>query len=548
MKNIKISKKDLPILIGLIFLIIAVVFLSLVPPQLLKIIVDEYLLKKNLNGLLNMALIYLSVVIFIGLFDFLKNVLLTVIGERVSNKLRRAITYKLERIDANYFSANNNGAIVSMFTNYVDTINTLFSNGVISMIIDSFKIIGIVVSIWIFSKELGIITIIMIPIIFIITKSFKNIMLKAQIRNKKLVGKVNNHISETINNLAIIKIYGKEKYMEDKYKDYLYDNYKTIEKVNYIDSIYSPIIMILRANFICLIVFLTCKDVNILNMSLGMVTASIELISNLFTPIESLGMEFQTIQDSISGIYKVEEFFNTKEDLPKNPSYTYNSIIKNKSEIEIVFHDLTFHYTENISIINNFSLKVNGLDKVTFVGRTGVGKSTLFKLTMGLLKPCSGLVTINGIDTYKIPNEDKRKIFGFVEQNFSFINGTIYDQISLKDDSISREDIMDSMSFVGLHTYVSSLENGYETLVNDDTLFSKGQKQLLAIARAMVTDPPVLLLDEITANLDSKTEEEILSVLQKASSSKTILSISHRLSSIMQDNKIIDLSNFKYSS
>ena len=361
--------------------------------------------------------------------------------------------------------------------------------------------------------------------------------------NRILVGKVNNHISESLKNIQMIKSYSKESYMEENYTKYLLENYKTVEKVNFYDSVFSPIIQITRALVIGLIVILSSRQLNYLGISLGMVAASIELISNLFTPIENLGMELQDIQKAVSGIRRVNDFYNVPEDNSKSSELTAEDIIPSREDINLNFNDVTFQYEKGNDILKNISLHLNPQEKVTFVGRTGVGKSTLFKLTMGFLKPSNGSITINGIDVYSISNSEKRKMFGYVDQNFHMINGTVADQVSLQDESIKKEQIESALDFVGLTDYVVTLEDGIDTQVNSDTLFSQGQKQLLAIARAIVTDPPILLLDEITANLDSITEKKFIQVMQKASHAHTILSITHRFSSIVDCDTVAILEN-----
>jgi len=267
------------------------------------------------------------------------------------------------------------------------------------------------------------------------------------------------------------------------------------------------------------------------------------LISNLFAPIEGLGMELQNIQRAISGIRRVNDFYNEPEDSCKDYSLHAEEIIQSREKVELKFNDLTFYYDAGTDILQDINLKINPKEKVTFVGRTGVGKSTLFKLIMGLLKPSAGSITINGLDVYNIPNGEKRKIFGYVDQNFHMIKGTVADQISLQDSSITREQIVNALDFVEMSDYIATLENGLDTEMTNDNLFSQGQKQLLAIARAIVTDPPILLFDEITANLDSITEERIVSVLRKAGDTHTILSIFHRLSSMVASDTVVILEN-----
>jgi ATP-binding cassette subfamily B protein len=538
-----VIKNNIGMNILLLFVISGVVVISLIPPQILKYIVDYNLVPKNSGKLLFLAIAYIGVLLLIGIFDFVKEAILTVLGQKITKEIRIQMMEKLERINACFFSSNSSGTVVSRFTNDVDAINSLFTSGIIGMVVDCFKIIGIIFSIWMFSAKLGVVTLALLPIIYGVTRLFQKRMLKAQIENRILISKVNNHISESIKNVQMIKAYSKESFMEKNYKKYLLDNYKTVEKVNFYDSVFSPIIQLTRAAVIGFIVVLSSKQLNYLGISLGMVAASIELISNLFTPIENLGMELQDIQEAISGIRRVDDFYNEPEDDSKNNKLKAEDIIPIKEQVELSFNDITFEYEEGNEVLQNIKLKLKPNEKVTFVGRTGVGKTTLFKLIMGLLKPSKGNITINGIDVYDIPNSEKRKIFGYVNQSFHIIKGTVEEQISLQDKNITREQVEGALDFVGLTDYLASLESGLDTKVTSDTLFSQGQKQLLAIARAIVTNPPILLLDEITANLDSITEEKIVSVLQKASDAHTILSISHRLSSMIASDTVVILEN-----
>lgn len=525
----------------LVFTICGIVLLSLIPPQILKHVIDYNLVPKNSDKLLLFALAYLGALFLIGVFNSFRDAGLSILGQKITKEIRVGMMEKLEKVHSLFFSSHDTGIVVSRFTNDVETINSMFTNGLVGLIIDCFKIIGIVVSIGMFSRPLGLIVLLLLPFIYALTRIFQKRMLEAQIDNRILVGKVNNHISESLNNVQMIKSFNKEDYMEKNFAAYLLDNYHTVEKVNFYDSIYSPIILILRALVIATIVILSSEQVNYLGISLGMVAASIELISDLFKPIENLGMELQNIQQSLSGIHRVNEFYSEPDDDCKNTELQATAILPRREEVKLSFNNVTFHYEEGTEVLRNVNLQISPQEKVTFVGRTGVGKSTLFKLVMGLLKPSTGSITLNGIDVYAIPNLEKRKLFGYVSQNFHLFKGTVGEQISLQDKSITREQIEKALNFVGLTEYIETLEHGLDTLVNHDNLFSQGQKQLLSIARAIVTNPPILLLDEITANLDSITEEKMVSVLQKASEAHTILSISHRLSSMIACDTVVIL-------
>lgn len=535
-----IFKENKYLTISLFLVIIGAIVFSLSTPQILKYIVDNYLTKKESN-LLFPALLYFSSILLTGVFNFLKEGIITIFGQKIIKKIKSEMMGKLEKIPLDYLSTNESGSIVSRFSNDVEAVGSLFTGGVVSMIVDSFKIVGIVISIWLFSYKLMILLLFIIPVIYFLSKNFQKKMLKAQKLYRVLTAKVNNHIPESINNMEMIKSFAKEKYMEEKYLTYLSDSYDAMDKINFYDSIFSPMILILRSVVVSVVVILSSDYLSFLEISIGSVVASIELINNIFAPIENLGMELQNIQQSIAGIYRIDEFLNEKEESKKNINITYDKIISNNN-LDIKFNNVSFHYEKGENILENISLIIKDKENITFVGRTGAGKTTLFKLILGLVEPNKGEITLGQVKVSEIPNKEKRKIFGYVEQQFSFIKGSVAEQISLKDENISRRDIENAMKFVGLDDYIITLEKGYDTFATED-LFSQGQRQLLSIGRAIVTNPKIILLDEITAALDSETEEKIISVLKNASSERTVLSISHRLSSILTCDKIIKLEN-----
>ncbi|WP_343348859.1 ABC transporter ATP-binding protein [Terrisporobacter petrolearius] len=549
-KHIKTNSKVVKLIINvfkeyklltflLIFIIIGTIGFSLATPQVLKYIIDDYLTVGG-KSLLFPSLLYFATIVLLGIFNFGKEGIITIFGQKIIRKIKEEMMIKLEKIPIGYLSTNESGSVVSRFSNDVEAVGSLFTSGIVSMFVDAFKIIGIVISIWIFSYKLAILVLFIIPVVYFLTREFQKKMLKAQKLYRVLTAKVNNHIPESINNIQMIKSFAKEEYMENKYVDYLDKSYEAMDKINFYDSIFSPIILVLRAVVIAIVVILSSDHLSFLGISIGTVAAAIELINNIFTPIENLGMELQNIQQSIAGIYRIDEFLNEKEETKKKVDFTYEKIINSNLNIEL--NNVNFHYEEGENILENINLSIKYKESVTFAGRTGSGKTTLFKLILGLLEPNSGSVTLSDVKVSEIPNYEKRKIFGYVEQSFSFIKGSVGEQISLKDKTISKEDIENAMKFVGLHDYVITLEEGYNTLASPH-LFSQGQRQLLSIARAIVTSPQIMLLDEITANLDSETEEKIISVLRSASSERTVISISHRLTSVLTCDRIIKLEN-----
>lgn len=536
---IKTAEKNKGLIVLLLVLVAAATITNIAPPLIMKQLIDYNFTLKTEDKLVFTAVVYITVIFAAGIVNFFKEAILTVLGQNITMDIRLLMMEKLENISASYFSKNESGQIASRLINDVDAVSSMFTSGIAGMATDLFKIAGVFFSVFYLSKGLGIIALVLLPAIYFITRFFQKKMLGAQIENRKQVGEVNNHIAESFKNIFMIKSFSKESYMEDKYGSILEKNYETLEKVNFYDSIFSPIIRIIRAAVIAFVAVMSAKDLDYLGISVGMAAASIDLISSLFTPVENLGMELQSIQKSLSGVKRVDEFLGEEEDL-KDQTEEFNLDL---SKVEIRFNNVSFAYENGNEVLKGIDVQINPYEKVTFTGRTGVGKSTLFKLAVGLLKPTEGSITINGTDVFQIPNKDKRKIFGYVEQNFHMIKGTVADQVSLGDCDITMDQIKRTLDMVGLLEYVEGFEHGCETIVQNDNIFSQGQRQLLSIARALVNNPPVLILDEITANLDQVTEKKIVSVIEKAGKNRTILTISHRLSSMVSSDKIIIIEN-----
>lgn len=534
---INTAKKNKIYIACLLLLVAGATVSNVVPPLLMKQFIDYNFTLKTDDKLLFTAFIYIAVIFVSGVVNFLKEAVLTVLGQNITKDIRLMMVEKLEKLNASYFSRNESGQIASRLINDVDAVSSMFTSGIAVMAIDLFKIIGVLISVFYLSIRLGIISVVLLPAIYIITRFFQKKMLTAQIENRKQLGEVNNHIAESFKNIFMIKSFYKESYMEGKYGLILENNYETLEKVNFYDSIFSPIIRIIRAAVIAFVAVMSSEELDYLGISVGMAAASIDLISSLFTPVENLGMELQSIQKSLSGVKRVDEFLKEEEDV-KETKEIFNLDL---NSVDIKFNNVSFAYEKGKEVLKDINVQINPCEKVTFTGRTGVGKSTLFKLVVGLLRPTEGSITVNGIDVFQIPNKDKRKIFGYVEQNFHMIKGTVAEQISLGDCDITMDQIKNTLNMVGLLEYVEGFEQGCDTIVQNDNIFSQGQRQLLSIARALVNNPPILILDEITANLDQVTEEKIVSVIEKAGENRTILTISHRLSSMVSSDKIVIL-------
>ncbi len=527
--------KDKKLLSGAILCtVVGAVLIALVPPLILAQIVDR--LTAGKDATLALILLYFGMLALAGLTESAREGLLIVFGQKITHALRSSLMEKFGRLTTDNVNRQEPGTLVSRFVGDVDTVENLFTSGIISMFADACKIVSILAVIWFRNRGLSLVLLLLLPVLFVFTRQLQKRMLTAQIENRRAIGRASAHVPETLHNIRTIHCLGKETYMEEKYDQYIGESYQAMERTNFYDAIYSPVILILNAVVVVMLLSASGngKILTLFGMSAGTAVAVINYISQIFGPVESLGMEIQTIQSAIAGIHRINEFFALEE----KKEYPKQAVVKAETEVLFVeFKNVTFGYDEHV-VLEHMNFKVVDGEQVTLSGRTGAGKSTILKLLLGLYEPQEGEVLIHGVPAVQISEEERRRLFGYVEQSFHMVSGTVRDQISLFDNRITESQIREAAELTGLQEVIEGLEHGYDTLCTPE-LFSQGQWQLLSIARAVAAQPSLLLLDEITANLDADTEKTVLQALKRAAQNRTVISISHRTSAEM--GKIIAL-------
>ena len=516
--------------LGIVLAVAGAIVTALLPPWILGSIVDTITAGNAVPVAL--VILYFAFTVLTGLTESLREGLLTVFGQKITHALRSSMMEKYTNLTAGELTKQEPGTIVSRFVGDVDTVENLFTSGIISMFADACKIISILVVIWLKNRGLAIVLLILLPFLYWFTRTVQKNMLKAQIENRRAVGRASGHVPETLHNIRTIHTLGKEHYMEERYDEYIAESYRAVDRTNFYDAIYSPVILILNAIVVAFVMLFSAsgnaKVLTLFGMSAGTAVAVINYISQIFTPVESLGMEIQTIQSAVAGVHRINEFY-ALEELPERVRNLETPVVTEEETPFVELQNVTFTYEDDSrKILHHLSFKVYPGEQVTLSGRTGAGKSTVFKLLLGLYQPGEGKVLIQGRDAFQIPENEKRSLYGYVEQTFHRVPGTVKDQITLYDDSFTMEEVREAATIAGLDATIEQLEKGYDTICTSE-IFSQGQWQLLSIARAAVAKPKLLLLDEITANLDAQTEEEVLQALKRASEGRTVISISHRV-------------------
>ena len=508
--------------VGTVLCVAASVAASLLPPLLLARVIDRLTAGLPLPFLA--VLLYFGSLALEGVLTSAQESLLVLFGQRMTHALRSEMSRKLSRLPAGTLAEQNPGEVAARFSGDVDTVEALFTSGIISMAADACRIVSIMGVIAVKNTGLALILLLVLPLFAVFTRYVQKRMLAAQLDNRRAVAAVSGQVPETLHNIRTIRALGLEDYMERRYDRCIGDSYAAMERTNFYDAVYSPVVLLLNAVVVGIVMLLSASGnaqlLTLFGMSVGTSVAIINYISRIFAPIESLGMEIQTIQSAMAGVRRIDAFLD-------QPERTIPPARREAARGDVEFAHVTFGYGER-HVLKDFSMTVKQGEQVTLVGRTGAGKSTVFKLLLGLYQPETGTVTIGGVKVGDITDRERRTCIGCVEQHFSRVPGTVLEQITLGDPQITGKMARAAAALAGIDAAIRALPEGYDTVCTEG-IFSQGEWQLLSIARAAAADPAVLLLDEITANLDAETEARVLEALRRASAGRTVLSVSHRV-------------------
>ena len=507
---------------GTLLCVAASVAASLLPPLLLARVIDQ--LTVGLPLTFWAVLAYFGSLALEGGFSSAQESLLVLFGQKMTHALRSEMSRKLTRLPASTLAAQNPGEVAARFSGDVDTVEALFTSGIISMVADACRILSILAVIAVKNSGLAVILLLVLPLFAVFTRHVQKRMLTAQLDNRRAVAAVSGQVPETLHNIRTIRALGLEDYRERRYDRCIGAGYAAMERTNFYDALYSPVVLVLNAVVVGIVMLLSASgDPTVLTffgMSVGTSVAVINYISRIFAPIESLGMEIQTVQSAMAGVERIDAFLG-------QPERTAPAAQPSAGRGDVELSHVTFGYGEK-EVLHDLSMTVKQGEQITLIGRTGAGKSTVFKLLLGLYPPQEGTVTIGGVPVAAITDRERRSCIGCVEQHFARVPGTVLEQITLGDPQITEEMAKRAAVLAGIDGAIQTLPQGYGTPCTDG-LFSQGEWQLLSIARAAAADPAVLLLDEITANLDAETEARVLEALRRASAGRTVLSVSHRI-------------------
>ena len=447
--------------VGTVLCVAASVAASLLPPLLLARVIDRLTAGLPLSFLA--VLLYFSSLALEGVLTSAQESLLVLFGQRMTHALRSEMSRKLSRLPAGTLAEQNPGEVAARFSGDVDTVEALFTSGIISMAADACRIVSIMGVIAVKNTGLALILLLVLPLFAVFTRYVQKRMLAAQLDNRRAVAAVSGQVPETLHNIRTIRALGLEDYMERRYDRCIGDSYAAMERTNFYDAVYSPVVLLLNAAVVGIVMLLSASGnaqfLTLFGMSVGTSVAIINYISRIFAPIESLGMEIQTIQSAMAGVRRIDAFLDQSE-------RTIPPARREAARGDVEFAHVTFGYGER-HILKDFSMTVKQGEQVTLVGRTGAGKSTVFKLLLGLYQPENGTVTIGGVNVGDITDRERRTCIGCVEQHFSRVPGTVLEQITLGDPQITGEMARAAAALAGIDAAIRALPEGYDTVCTE---------------------------------------------------------------------------------
>ena len=543
---------SIAIIVIILFSITSVVF-SILGPKILGGVTTELFtgLLGKIKGtggidfvkIANISLIVITLYILSALFSFIQNYIMSTISQNTIYRLRKKISKKINKLPVSYFEKRTIGEVLSTITNDLDTFGQGLNDSLTQIITNSVTIIGITIIMFTISPLLTIIALILIPIsgmtMGTIVKGSQKYFIKAQ----EELAKVNGQVEESYAGYNIIAGFNHQEKSLNEFKIKNEILYKSALKSQFLSSIMYPIISVISNIGYIAIVILGGVLVSNETIQIGDVQAFIQYIRQFTMPMGQLAQAIATMQGMTAAAERVYEFLDEEEEteIPK--------VIKNKNEVEkmiekgnVEFKNVEFGYREGQTVIKNFNVKVEKGQTIAIVGPTGGGKTTLVKLLMRFYELNSGEILIDGENIKNLNRHDLRDYFTMVLQDTWLFNGTIMENLRYGNLNATDEEVIDAAKAAHIHHYIMTLKDGYNTVLNEDTSnISGGQKQLLTIARSILADKPILILDEATSNVDTRTEIQIQEAMNKLMEGRTSFVIAHRLSTIKNADKILVL-------
>ena len=495
-------------------------------------------------------LILVGLYLISALFSYIQGFITSTISQRVAYDLRTSISQKMDRMPLSYFDKHTSGDILSRVTNDIDTIAQSLNQSMSQVITSTVTVIGIFIMMLTISPVMTLIAVCVLPVSMVLIGLVMKRSQKYFARQQAALGDVNGHIEEMYGGHNVVKAFNGEAASVEQFNEYNDNLYESAWKSQFFSGLMQPI-----TGFVGNVGYVAvCLLGGVLagggSITIGDIQAFIQYVRQFNQPITQSAQTMNMLQSTAAAAERVFEFLGEEELEPETPKVTADEVAK--VEGSVTFADVNFGYLKDQTIINDFSLHVHAGQTVAIVGPTGAGKTTIVKLLMRFYELNSGSILIDGKDIRDFGRQDLRSLFGMVLQDTWLFNGTIKENLMYGKLDASDEEVKEACKVAYVDHFVQTLENGYETMINEESSnISQGQKQLLTIARAFLKDPKILILDEATSSVDTRTEVLIQKGMEKLMEGRTSFVIAHRLSTIrdadtiivMKDGDIVELGN-----
>lgn len=539
------------IIVSMLFAVLSVVFMVVGPKILGKAtteLMNGFTGKIFGTGSINFERIGEILLFLVGIYlvstlcNFIQNWMMAGVAQKVSFKLRKSMAAKIDLLPFSYFDKQSHGEVLSRFSNDVDTVQQTLSQSLAQMITSLVQIVGFLIMMLSISWQMTLMALVVIPLsLFLVMTVIKHSQ-KYFAKQQYSLGNVNGHIEEMYSGHIVMKAFNGEERSIAQFEKYNDELYESAWKSQFLSGLMHPIAMFvgnLGYVGVCILGgFLAMKNL----IEIGDIQSFIIYVRNFNNPISQVAQTMNVLQSTAAAAERVFELLAEPEEVPetKNPVKIYDENKKTDIKGQVTFKNVHFGYTPDKIIINDFSMNIEPGKKVAIVGPTGAGKTTIVKLLMRFYELNSGDIYIDGIKTTDMRRSDLRSLFGMVLQDAWLFNGTVMENLRYGRLDATDDEVKAAADAAYVDHFIRTLDHGYDTMINEESSnISQGQKQLLTIARAFLADPKILILDEATSSVDTRTEVLIQKGMQKLMENRTSFVIAHRLSTIRDADLIL---------
>lgn len=520
-----------------VFLLISTSLTDLAGPYIIKIAIDNYIAQGNFRGLLFISVVYFIINLLSFLFRYLQSYATGVLGQKIMYDLRMELFSKIQSLSLSFFDRTPVGRIVTRVTNDVDSLNELLTSGMVTIIGDTFTLLGITVLIFWLNWKLAIVTMLVVPVLVVITNFLQKRMRAAFRALRVRLSRINAFISENVSGMHIVQLFNREDKNFQQFDDLNQDYKKSALRSLFYFALFGPLLSLITASATALVIWFGGRSVIAETLTIGSLVAFLQYVDRFFLPIRDLSEKYNALQSAMAACERIFQLLDEQPAIKDAPDAKPLQHIRG----EIEFKNVWFAYNDDDWVLKDVSFKVSPGESVALVGATGAGKTSIISLLCRFYDIQKGQILIDGIDIKEISIKDLRRHIGLVLQDPFLFTGTIASNIRLHESSISDQQVEEAARYVNAHTFIEKLHLKYnEPVLERGAGLSHGQRQLISFARAIAFNPELLLiLDEATSSIDTETEALIQEALAKIMKGRTSIVIAHRLSTVQNVDRII---------